>query len=91
VLFRSVDRILVVDVWHHVADRPHYAKGLAAALRPGGQVAIVDFTHEATHGPPPAHRLPPEVIIADLQAAGLDAALSPTKLPDQFIIVGTRR
>jgi SAM-dependent methyltransferase len=87
----SVDRILVVDVWHHVADRGAYAKGLANALRPGGQIAIVDFTQEATHGPPREHRLRPEVIIADLRAAGLDASLAPTGLPDQFIVVGTRR
>jgi len=87
----SVDRILVVDVWHHIADRARYAKGLAAALRPGGQVAIVDFTQEATHGPPRPHRLAPEVIVADLQSAGLEASLSATRLPDQFIVIGTRR
>ena len=87
----SVDRILVVDVWHHVADRGAYAKGLTNALRPGGQIAIVDFTQEATRGPPREHRLRPEVIIADLQGAGLDASLAPTHLPDQFIVIGTRR
>jgi cyclopropane fatty-acyl-phospholipid synthase-like methyltransferase len=87
----SVDRILVVDVWHHVANRGAYAKGLASALRPGGYVAIVDFTQEATHGPPRAHRLLPEVIIADLKGAGLDASLAQTSLPDQFIVIGTRR
>jgi ubiquinone/menaquinone biosynthesis C-methylase UbiE len=87
----SVDRILVVDVWHHIADRAHYAAGLATALRPGGQVAIVDFTQEANHGPPKQHRLLPEAIIADLRGAGLDAQLSPAKLPDQFIVIGTKR
>jgi len=87
----TIDRILVVDVWHHIGDRVRYAKGLASALRPGGQLAIVDFTLEATHGPPKEHRLPPEAILADLRAAGLDATLSPTKLPDQFIVIGTRR
>jgi SAM-dependent methyltransferase len=87
----SVDRILVVDVWHHVADRGAYAKQLANALRPGGSIAIVDFTQEATHGPPREHRLHAEVIIADLQAAGLDASLAPTHLPDQFIVIGTQR
>ena len=87
---RSLDRILVVDVWHHVEDRAAYARALAAALKPGGRIAIVDFTHDATHGPPVEHRLPPETILADLRAAGLDAALSPVTLPDQFIAVGTR-
>jgi len=87
----TVDRILVVDVWHHIGDRVRYAKNLTNALRPGGQLAIVDFTREATHGPPKEHRLPPEAIVADLRAAGLDATLSPIKLPDQFIVIGTRR
>lgn len=86
----SLDRILVVDVWHHIADRTHYAVGLATALRPGGQVAIVDFTQEANHGPPKKHRLSPEAITADLRAAGLEARLSPARLPDQFIVIGTK-
>lgn len=87
----SVDRILVVDVWHHIADRMRYAAGLAAALRPGGKIAIVDFTMTATHGPPPKHRLAPEAIIADLRAAGLDASVSPIQLPEQYIVIGLRR
>jgi SAM-dependent methyltransferase len=86
----SVDRVLVVDVWHHIGDRVAYARGLAAALRPGGKVVIVDFTQEATHGPPKHHRLTPEAIVADLRAAGLDAVVSPTRLPEQYIVVGTR-
>jgi SAM-dependent methyltransferase len=87
----SVDRILVVDVWHHLRDRTRYAAGLAAALRPGGKLAVVDFTAAATHGPPPAHRLSPAAIIADLEAAGLDARVSPTQLPEQYIVIGARR
>jgi predicted methyltransferase len=87
----SVDRILVVDVWHHLGDRTRYAAGLAAALRPGGQLAVVDFTAAATHGPPPAHRLAPAAIIADLEAAGLAAHVSPTALPQQYIVIATRR
>jgi SAM-dependent methyltransferase len=87
----SVDRILVVDVWHHVADRVRYAQGLAKALRPGGMLAIVDFTLAATHGPPKHHRLAPDAIVADLRAAGLDASVSPTQLPEQYIVVGMKR
>jgi cyclopropane fatty-acyl-phospholipid synthase-like methyltransferase len=86
----TVDRILVVDVWHHIDDRAGYARALARALRPGGKLAIVDFTREATHGPPPEMRLTPEQVIGELRQAGLAAALSPTVLPDQYIVIGTR-
>jgi ubiquinone/menaquinone biosynthesis C-methylase UbiE len=88
---QSVDRILVVDVWHHISDRPRYAAGLARALRPGGRIAIVDFTRQATRGPPVHHRLAPETIVDELRAAGLDATLDPTQLPEQYIVVGVRR
>jgi ubiquinone/menaquinone biosynthesis C-methylase UbiE len=87
----SVDRVLIVDVWHHVNDRRRFATKLAAALRPGGAIAIVDFTMAASHGPPREHRLTPDAIIADLAAAGLDAKVSPIALPDQFIVVAYRR
>ncbi len=86
----SLDRALVVDVWHHVADRVAYAKRLADALHPGGAVFVVDFTHEATHGPPVKHRLAPETIVADLTAAGLVASVMDVTLPDQYIVVGKR-
>ncbi len=86
----SCDRILIVDVWHHVADRRAFAAKLAAALEPGGQIAIVDFTMAATHGPPKHHRLAPEAIIADLASAGLQAHVSPVALPEQFIVVGAK-
>ncbi|MBA3499772.1 MAG: class I SAM-dependent methyltransferase, partial [Deltaproteobacteria bacterium] len=68
-LITKVDRVLVVDVWHHLGDRRAYAKKLATALNPGGFVAVVDFKLDATMGPPKQHRLAPEEIIADLAAA----------------------
>ena len=81
----SCDRILVVDVWHHLGDRRAYATKLAAALAPDGFVAIVDFKLDAKHGPPPEHRLAPEVVIADLAAAGLDATVA-LELTEQYVI-----
>jgi SAM-dependent methyltransferase len=83
----SVDRILVVDTWHHIADRPAFASKLAVALRPDGAIAIVDFTLDAPHGPPREHRLAPASVLADLRAGGLHASLSETTLPQQFIVI----
>lgn len=86
----SVDRILVVDVWHHLADRVAYARDLFAAIRPGGKLVVVDFTLTARRGPPTKHRLAPEAIIADLEAAGWSAKVSPIALPDQYIVEAVR-
>jgi SAM-dependent methyltransferase len=83
----SVDRILIVDTWHHIPDRAAYAEKLRTALRPGGLVIIVDFTLEATKGPPKEHRLAPEKIIAELDAGGLSGKAIDESLPEQYIVV----
>jgi len=87
---RSVDRILVVHMWHHLADRVGYARDLSAALRPGGRLFVVDFSLSARRGPPAELRVAPEAIIAELAAAGLTAQLSPVTLPDQYIVEARR-
>lgn len=86
----SVDAILIVDVWHHIADRAAYARDLAVALRPGGRVLVVDFTLAAHRGPPVEMRLPPETIVSDLAGAGLTATVHPLALPDQYIVEARR-
>lgn len=86
----TIDRILVVDVWHHLGDRRAYAAKLASALRPGGFVAVVDFKLDAERGPPVKMRLPADSIAADLAAAGLSTEISTIDLPDQYIVIAKR-
>jgi len=84
---RSVDRILLVHVWHHLdGDRAAYARDLAAALEPGGRVLIVEFQLSAQRGPPKEMRVPPEAVIASLEHAGLSATLAPVDLPEQYVV-----
>lgn len=87
----SVDRVLIVDTWHHVENRVGYAEGLRAALRPGGTITIVDFTMESPHGPPVEMRLTPDSVIAELESAGLTAAQIEEPLPHQWIVQASLR
>jgi predicted methyltransferase len=87
----SVDRILVVDTWHHVPERAKYAAALNRALRPGGFVLIVDFTAESPEGPPAKARLSPATVIADLEAGGFSARTISESLPIQYAVVGQKR
>lgn len=82
----GVDRILIVDTWHHIDNREGYAKKLAAALNPGGMVFVVDFKLESEKGPPKEHRLAPEKVIGELAAAGFDGRVLDIGLPDQYVV-----
>jgi ubiquinone/menaquinone biosynthesis C-methylase UbiE len=86
----SVDRIVIVDTWHHIDDRGAYAAKLLRALRPGGTVAVVDFTRESDIGPPAEHRLPPDQVAHELTEGGFRAHVdSSTNLPKQYVVRGT--
>lgn len=84
----SVDRVLIVNTWHHIDGREAYAGRLAASLRPGGGVYVVDFTQDSPHGPPRHHRLAAEQVAAELAAAGLAVATIDEQLPWQYVVVG---
>lgn len=86
----SVDRVLVVNTWHHVPARTEYAGRLERALRAGGAVYIVDFTLTTERGPPKAHRLPPDKVADELRAAGLKVEVHTDVLPDQYVVVGRK-
>ena len=84
----AVDRVLIVDTWHHMHERAAYAQTLRAALRPGGRLLIVDYGPESPTGPPPHLRLAPADVVAELEQAGLRAEVLAETLPRQFMIVG---
>ncbi len=87
----SVDRVLVVDTWHHIGERPAYARALSAALKPGGKVFIVDFKMSSPHGPPKAARIEPAQAMRELGEGGLSAReVADAGLEHQWIVVGTR-
>lgn len=86
----SVDRVLVVNTWHHLAQRVEYSRKLLAGLRPGGFVLVVDYTLETRRGPPPGGRLAPAVVVDELTRAGFVAEVVQETLPEQYVVRGRK-
>ena len=83
-----MDRIVIVNTWHHIAERRSYTKRLLAALKPGGTIAVIDYTRDSPRGPPAKHRLSPEQVVAELNEGGAKASVLIEDLPLQYIVVG---
>jgi predicted methyltransferase len=84
----SVDRILLVNTWHHIPSRGEYARHLGERLTDGGELWIVDYRLDSPSGPPEAHRLEPAEVVAELEAGGFEAELHELGLERQFVVVG---
>ena len=82
-----VDVVLIVDTYHHIDDRVAYVSRLKSSLQPGARLAIVDFKADASEGPPPALRIPPERVIAELEQAGYALVARHDFLPRQYFLV----
>ncbi len=83
----KVDLVLLVDTYHHIDQRTDYFRKLRASLKPGGRVAIIDFRLDSPMGPPPAARIAPERVIAELKSAGYTLAQEHGFLPYQYFLV----
>ena len=86
---RSLDAVLVVDTYPEVDDRVAFLRNLAAAIKPGGRIGIVNYK-PGRGGPGPAPDEGPRVESAaveqDAQAAGLRVRARQT-LPYQYLLV----
>lgn len=83
----KVDRVLLVDVFHHIDDRERYFRKLLDYLKPQSWVAIIDFTKTSPMGPPVTERLTPEQVSSEMRRAGYTLARTHDILPNQFFLV----
>jgi len=85
---QPVNRFLIVDVWHHIADQPAYLALMKKSLTPGGEVVMIDFKKEATPvGPPMDMKIAREDLITQMQAHGFTLVKEHTFLPYQYFLV----
>jgi len=83
----KVDLVLLVDVYHHIEMREKYFRRLAASLKPGGRLAVIDYRLDAPNGPPKASRIAPQRVKAELRKAGYLLQEEHGFLPRQYFLV----
>lgn len=89
---RPVDRILFVNVWHHIDGRAAYLARLRRSLKPGGQIVMIDFhKRDLPVGPPVAMKIAREDLVAEMDRSGFQVAAEHTFLPHQYFLVFTAR
>lgn len=83
-----VDRVLIVDVWHHIDDQAGYLEKLKTSLKPGGTIVMIDFhKRELPVGPPAGMKIAREDLIAQMTSAGFRVKTEHTFLPYQYFLV----
>lgn len=83
-----VDRVLIVDTYHHIDDRVAYFERMRSALSPGGRVAVVDFHKRPLPvGPAPQHKLERDFVVEEMRQAGWRLADEKTFLPYQYYLI----
>lgn len=65
----AVDLLFTCNTYHHLEDRPAYFEAVRRSLRPGGRVAILDYSGEGGFFER-RHSTPPETIRNEMREAG---------------------
>lgn len=85
---RSIDKILMVNVAHHIEKRGKYFNKAKKALVFGGACIIVDFFKDAQHGPPKEMKVSYKEMIKDVYLGGFtQIEVDSTLLPQQYILI----
>ena len=88
------DRVVMVDVLHHLYDQPGALAQVTRLLRPGGLFVVVDWgDHERPVGPPVRHVLGLEAardIIAAMGLKEVEAHEPGTLLPYHLAVVAAK-
>ena len=84
----EADKVLVVNTYHHIHDRVAYFRKLKEGLSEEGELLIVDYMGgELPVGPPPEHKIAPDLVLKELKEAGYqEISLTDSLLQYQYLI-----
>lgn len=84
----EVDMVFIVNVYHHIENRPEYFTKVKKGTKPDGELVIIDFyKSEIPVGPPLSHKLPIDVVVNELKKANYTSFnVNVDLLPYQYII-----
>jgi SAM-dependent methyltransferase len=84
----KIDAVLLVGVYHEIEDRVMLLQKLAAALKPGGRIGVIDFNlRGGGPGPPTEERVDPQLVVSDAASAGLRLLSQESFLPYQYFLI----
>jgi ubiquinone/menaquinone biosynthesis C-methylase UbiE len=85
---RSLDLVLMVDVYHEFSEPVIMMRHIQEALKPGGRVALVEFRKEDPNVPiQPLHKMSVQDVRSELEPLGFKFQTSLEFLPWQHIII----
>lgn len=89
----GLDLVFMRNVYHHLADRVEYFRRLARMLKPGGRVAIVEYSRGSplTFRGLFGHYVPQERITDEMEKAGYKLDTIFSFLPEQSFTIFSLR
>ena len=84
---KEVDKVIIVNTYHHIEDRIAYFAKVLNGLKEGGELLVVDFKKQDGPGPPVAMKMSAEFITDELKKSGFTKfEVNDTLLEHQYII-----
>jgi len=84
----GVDLILIVDAYHEFSHPYEMGTAMADALKPGGQLILIEYRAEDSRVPiKPLHKMSEQQAIEEMRAIGLKHLRTEDFLPQQHFLV----
>ena len=84
---KEVDKVLIVNTYHHIEDRINYFNQVLKGLTTGGELIVIDFKKQDGPGPPVKMKMFADFITKELKQAGFTAfEINDELLEHQYII-----